>query len=312
MVPIAVAKQAKAARAAAAANSMRILLSGSSGFIGSALSRVLKQKGHEIVPLVRTSVRFPSVQWDPASGDFSKEAFEGFDAVIHLAGKNIASGLWTKKCKKALFLSRCRDSWLLSQVLTRLYQPPKVVLCASAIGFYGDRGTEMLTEESPKGEGFLPDLCEHWEASMQSIENRGARVVRARFGPVLYPDGGMMGQLRRLCKLRLLGKWGSGAQIISWVALEDAVGALCHALTHDAIEGPLNVVAPNPVSQEAFARILCRREGVSMGLPLPTWLIRSALREMGEALLLSSACVKPKKLLDTGYVFQYPTLETRT
>lgn len=288
---------------------MRILLSGSSGFIGSALSQFLRQRGHEVVPLVRFRAPFPSVHWDPVHGEISKEDFEGFDAVIHLAGKSIASGWWTKRYKKKIFLSRCRDSWLLSQVLTRLYRPPKIVICASAVGFYGDRGAEVLTEKSSKGNGFLPDLCERWEASMQSIENRGARVVKARFGSVLDPSGGILARLLPLCQLRLLGKWGNGHQMISWIALEDAVGALYHALITDTVEGPLNVVAPTPVSQEVFAKTLCQKQGISIGLPLPAWLIRFCLGEMGKALFLSSAAVTPLKLVDTGYIFKCPTLE---
>lgn len=289
---------------------MRILLSGSSGFIGKPLLQFLKNRGDEVVSLVRSpSSSAAAICWDPVRGRVCKDDFEGFDAVIHLAGENIGKGRWTKQRKQSIFMSRCRDSWLLSQVLTRLYSPPKTVICASAIGYYGDRGEEILTEESPKGTGFLSDLCERWEGSMQSIERRGSRVVHARFGLVLSPTGGVLKQLLGLSRLCLAGRLGTGKQIVSWIALDDLIGAIGHLLATPVLEGPVNLVAPTTTSQKHLMKTLCRKTKRPMGPPLPAWLLRLLLGEKADALLLSSAHVIPKKLLESGYLFAYPDID---
>ncbi len=288
---------------------MRILLTGATGMIGKPLEAFLGTAGHDVVRLVRTKQppNRHTIYWDPAHGNFRKEDFEGFDAVIHLAGENI-SGRWTKQKKERLFLSRCRDSWLLSQVLTRLYQPPKTVICASALGYYGNRGEEALTEQSGKGEGFLADLCAKWEAAMQAIENRGSRVVHTRFGIVLSASGGILQRSILPFKLGLIGRLGSGSQIMSWVGIDDAIGAIYHALMTESLEGPVNVAAPHPVKQAEFAKALAKRLRVVSAMPVPACALRAALGEMAEELLLASAHVVPKKLLETGYVFRYPDL----
>lgn len=289
---------------------MRILLSGATGLIGRSMEALLGTAGHDTVRLVRNHgmVSRHAIHWDPVRGNFSKEDFEGFDAVIHLAGENIAAGRWTKKRKNRLFLSRCRDTWLLSQILSRSERPPKIVICASALGFYGNRGNEEVTEMSPKGEGFLADLCGKWEDATQAIQSRGSRVIHARFGVVLSAAGGMLQKSLLPFKLGLGGKLGPGDQMMSWIGIDDVIGALYHVLMTESIQGPINVTAPKPVTQAEFSCMLARKLGRPMLLSLPAWVLRSLLGEMADELLLSSSRVIPKKLMETGYVFRYPDL----
>jgi uncharacterized protein (TIGR01777 family) len=282
---------------------LRILLSGSHGLIGSHLLSFLKTAQHEVIRLARTQEK-GSIYWDPTRDHFQKEGFEGFDAVVHLAGENIGEGRWTQTKKERLFVSRCRDTWLLSQLLSRLEHPPKTVISASAIGFYGDRKDEILTEKSQKGEGFLSDLSEKWEQATCPIENRGVRVIHPRFGAVLSPSGGMLRKLIPPFKMGLGGRIGSGKQIISWIDIQDVVGALNHILMTDSLSGPVNVVAPNPVSQIEFAQVLANRLHRPALLPLPAWLVKVIFGQMGKELLLASTHVKPEKLLQTGYCFR--------
>jgi uncharacterized protein len=291
---------------------LRILLSGSSGFIGSQIKIFLKLAGHEVVCLVRRKedLAADAIYWDPIHGAMRKEDFEGFDAVIHLAGAGIAQGRWTKSKKEQLFLSRCRDTWLLSQVLCRLYRPPKTVLCASAIGFYGDRGEEELTEDSPQGTGFLADLCEKWEKATAAVANRGTRVVHARLGVVLSARGGMLKKMLRVFRLGLGGKMGSGKQWVSWISIDDLLGAFYHCLMNEDIDGSVNFVAPQPITQAEFARVLAKRLSRPAFCHLPAWILKAAFGEMAKEMILSSQNVKPAKLLRTGYHFRYPDLKT--
>jgi uncharacterized protein (TIGR01777 family) len=291
---------------------VRILLSGSSGFVGSRLKVFLELAGHSVVRLVRNrgEAGEDAIFWDPLSGEVNKEDFEGFDAVIHLAGAGIADGRWTKKRKETLFLSRCRDTWLLSQVLCRLYRPPKTVISASAIGFYGDRGDEELTEDSSPGKGFLSHLCQEWEKATDAIENRGSRVVHPRFGAVLGAEGGVLQKMIGLFRWGLGGKFGSGKQKVSWISIDDLLGGIYHCLMHEELSGPVNLVAPRPVSQEEFTRLLAKKLRRPAFCHAPAFALKWALGEMAEELLLSSQNVIPKKLQETGYVFQHPDLKT--
>ena len=290
---------------------MRILLSGSSGFIGSHLKVFLERAGHIVIRLVRTKEQLAedSIFWDPMQGEVRKEDFEGFDAVIHLAGTNIAKGRWTKKNKELLFLSRCRDTWLLSQILCRLYQPPKTLISASAIGFYGDRGDEQLTEQSAPGNGFLSHLCQEWEKATDAIENRGTRVVHARFGAVLG-KGGMLQKMLPIFRLGLGGRLGSGKQKVSWIAINDLVEGIYHCLMNEAIHGPVNFTAPQPVSQAEFARVLAKKLGRPAFCHVPAFALKLALGEMATELILSSQNAIPKTLIETGYIFHYPNLKS--
>lgn len=288
----------------------RILLSGASGFIGSHLMPFLQKRGHEVIRLSRRRQDAGSVYWDPIHGNFQKDQFEGFDTVIHLAGASIVSTRWTKKKKEELFLSRCRDTWLLSEVLCRLYQPPTTVITASAIGYYGSRGDQELTEESSRGEGFLANLVSKWEEATSAIENRGARVVHPRFGVVLGAEGGTLKKILPLFKWGLGGKIGSGKQIMSWVSIDDVLGAIDHILMTEALSGPVNVVAPNPVPQEEFTRLLAKKLGRPAFCNMPEWVLKGLFGEMAKETLLSSAKVKPVKLLRSGYLFRYPDLQS--
>jgi uncharacterized protein len=290
----------------------RILVSGSTGLIGSSLIPFLRNAGFEVIRLVRSRKAFAedAVYWDPMTGDIDKEQFENFDAVIHLAGENVASGLWTKRKKERIFLSRCRDTWLLSHVLLRLYRPPKTMISASAIGFYGSRiAEEVLTEESKSGEGFFSDLCTRWEAATQTIENRGTRVAHTRFGPILAPLNGLLGNFLPLLRWNLGATLGSGRQIMSWIAIDDVVGALFHVLSKEEISGPVNVVAPYPVTQKEFLRDVTKRIHRIAPLQIPAAVLRFFFKEMADELFLSGQNVKPEKLLKTGYAFRYPHLE---
>ncbi len=271
----------------------RILVSGSHGFVGRALTSFLQEAGHTVVPLVRSKEE-GAVCWDPESGKLNPEEFEGFDAVIHLAGENIATGRWTKKKKDKIFQSRVRDTWFLSQVLLRLARPPKTLICASAMGFYGNRPNEILTEESPPGNGFLSCLCKKWEEATIPIENRGTRVIHTRFGLILHPSGGI---LKKMNKFPVI--FGNPNQIISWIALGDVIGGIDYCLRVEEISGPVNFTSPYPVIQE---------ELIKTPLRIPACLVRLLLGQMGEEMLLSSSCVYPEKLIKSGYVFRHPIL----
>lgn len=278
----------------------RILLSGSQGFVGKALKSFLQDAGHTVICLKRSVMpkkEAGSIFWDPSTGRLVKDDFERFDAVIHLAGENIAKGRWTKKRKDRIFQSRVRDTWLLSQVLLRLCSPPKTVICASAIGYYGDRGIEMLNEKSPAGCGFLADLCKKWEEALDGIKNRGSRVVHARFGIILGREGGMLKKIPPL----ILGK---EEQIISWIALEDVLGALYHCLALPEIEGPVNFTSPYPVTQLEFVNTIHKKAYFH----IPSWLLKLFLGEMAKELLLSSTLAYPEVLMKTGYRFRCPNL----
>jgi uncharacterized protein (TIGR01777 family) len=290
---------------------MRILISGSHGFIGSACTASLRGQGHEVFQLVRRrrDLGPGSIFWDPKTGDLSKEEFEGFDAVLHFSGENIAKKRWSDQRKKELFQSRCRDTWLLSQVLLRLNKPPKVLITASAVGFYGNRGDEPLTEESPQGKGFLADLCGKWEEATSSLRERGVRVVPMRFGTVLSAKGGMLAKIVPLYRLGLGAVLGTGKQWMSWIALEDLLLILRHVLTHASIEGVVNVTSPFPVRQGEFALLLAKRVHRKVLLRFPAMLLRMGLGQISDELLLASVKAYPNKLLEHGYSFKWPTLE---
>ncbi|HEY4255420.1 MAG TPA: TIGR01777 family oxidoreductase [Chlamydiales bacterium] len=265
---------------------MRILLSGSSGFIGSALLSHFVKRGDEVVPLLRKDPNFCSAK-----------AFEGFDAVIHLAGESVM-GRWTCEKKRRLWSSRVDTTRRLSAILSTLNSPPKVFLTASAIGYYGDRGETVLTEDNLQGQGFLSELCSAWE---KAAEVPGIRCVHTRFGMVLG-SGGALKKMRLLYKLGFGGKLGLGQQWVSWVALEDAVRAIDFALKH--LEGPVNVVSPDALRQSELAKMLAASLHRPSFFSLPRWAVRLFFGQMGEELFLSSARVVPKKLQESGFHFK--------
>ncbi len=290
---------------------LKILVSGASGFIGSSLVAFLQAQDHDIYTLVRSKKRkgADTIFWDPQTGEINKDDFEGFDAVIHLAGENIFHARWTDKIKERIFQSRCRDTWLLSQVLLRLYQPPKTLISASAVGYYGNRPNEILNEDSAPGTGFLAEVCQQWEKATKAIEERGVRVVHPRFGIVLAPNGGMLKKMVPMFKYWLGAILGAGKQKMSWIALEDLIGALYFLLMHQELHGEFNLTAPQPVTQEKFAQLLASKLHRACWLRIPAIFFRMLSKEVAENLFLSDVEAMPERLIKNGYRFFYPSLE---
>jgi len=290
---------------------MKVLVTGASGLIGTALLPLLTTGGHTAVPLARKDRPAAGLGawWDPATGEVSTEALRGASAVVHLAGENIAGGRWTDARKAAIRESRVAGTRKLAEALAKSGARPPVFVCASAIGFYGDRGDAPLDEDDPPGEGFLSEVCRGWEAASEPLAAAGTRVVHLRFGIVLSPSGGALAKMLTPFKLGAGGVIGSGTQYMSWIAIDDLVGSIRHALVTDSLSGPVNVTAPNPVTNREFTRTLGRVLGRPTIAPLPAFAARLAFGEMADALLLSSTRVEPRKLLATRYTFRHPDLE---
>ena len=288
---------------------MKILVSGSSGLIGSALAPLLSARGHSITRLVRLDPQPGQVQWDPERGTIEAARLEGFDSVVHLAGQNIAAGRWTPEQKASIRVSRVKGTRILSEALAVLPAPPPILICASAIGYYGDRGDEVLHEESASGSGFLPEVCRAWEAAAAPARKMGIRVINLRTGVVLSAAGGALAKMLPAFKTGLGGVIGSGRQYMSWIALDDVVGAIDHALSNTALDGPVNVVAPHPLTNREFTVTLGRVLSRRTLFPLPAFAVRLAFGEMADELLLASQRVEPAKLASSGYKFQFPELE---
>ena len=296
---------------------MHVLISGSTGLVGTELVDYLKRKGHHPLRLVRRKGPFaePQIVWNPETGQLNPAELEGIDAVIHLAGENIAAGRWTEARKRKIMESRVKGTQLLAETLARLNNPPSVFISASAIGIYGDRGDTVLTEVSGAGRGFLAETCKRWEAAAQPAKDKGIRVAHARFGIILTPNGGALKAMYWPFRLGLAGNLGNGQQYISWIALADAVGALEYMLTHPQIQGPVNVVAPNPVTNARFTSVM-RQVLVPSFLPMHYWTppapalaVEMLMGEMGRELLLASARVQPVVLEETGYPFRFSELK---
>lgn len=290
---------------------MNILVSGSSGFIGSAVVAALGASGHRVVRLVRPQSKAdgPVVRWDPDAGTIDRAGLEGIEAVIHLAGASIAQR-WTPEHKTRIRESRVRGTRLLSEALAERARPPGVLICASAIGYYGDRGDQWLTEESPPGTGFLADVCQQWEAAAEPARRRGIRVVNLRIGIVLGRQGGALARMLLPFRLGLGGTIGCGRQYWSWIALDDLATVFLHALVTGSLNGPVNAVSTMPVTNREFTRTLGRVLARPTIFPLPAPVARLLLGEMADALLLASARVRPVRLLETGFQFRYPDLES--
>ena len=290
---------------------MNLLVSGSTGLIGSRLIFLLGSEGHHITRLVRSTPRpgEAEIHWDPRVNSIDTADLENLDGVVHLAGANIASSRWTEARKAEIRDSRIKGTRLLCETLGQLSRPPRVLVCASAVGYYGDCGDEVLREGHEPGQGFLAEVCQAWEEATVPALEKNIRVVHLRFGLILSPAGGALARMLLAFRLGLGGKIGHGRQYISWIALDDAVGAIRHALMVDALQGPVNAVAPNPVTNARFTRILGRVLGRPSHLRLPALVARLALGEMADALLLASTRVEPARLLGTGYEFLHPELE---
>lgn len=291
---------------------MDVVVSGSNGLIGQALTAALEARGHTVIPLVRRPVREDerALQWDPAAGSVDHHGLEGVDAVVHLAGESIASSRWTDDQKARILDSRTRSTTLLAEAMVGLDAPPSVFVSGSAIGYYGDRGDEILTEASEPGSDFLADVCVRWEACSRFAAARGIRTVNIRTGIVLDSREGALARQLLPFKAGIGGRIGSGRQWQSWISLHDEVEAICHLLDAD-VEGPVNLVAPNPVTNAEFASTLGRVLRRPTLLPIPTF--APALlygRELVEALLLSSQRVEPGVLSAGGFQFRHPDLES--
>jgi uncharacterized protein (TIGR01777 family) len=287
-----------------------VAVTGASGLVGAGLRPALAAQGHAVLPLVRGGAPAPGervVRWDPAAGTLAAADLEGVDAVVHLAGEGIA-GRWTAAKKARIRDSRLRSTALLAGTLARLARPPRVLVSASAIGWYGDRGDEVLTEASPAGAGFLAEVCREWEAAAGPAALVGIRVVHLRIGMALSRRGGGLAALLPAFRLGLGGPIGRGAQWMSWIALDDLVGAIVHALGADTLAGPVNAVAPHPVTNREFTRTLARVLRRPAFLPFPTLAARLLLGEMADALLLASTRVLPLRLTASGYAFEHPEL----
>jgi uncharacterized protein (TIGR01777 family) len=290
---------------------MKILVSGSHGLVGKALVANLIKDGDEVLCLVRRERQFgsPEVDWDPERGIIDAAHLEGLDAVVHLAGESIAEGRWTEEKKRRIRSSRVEGTELLSHTLANLTHPPKSFLCASAIGYYGNRGSELLTEASAPGKEFLSEVCVEWERATQTAVEKGIRVVNLRFGVILSNKGGALARMITPFRMGVGGHVGSGQQWMSWITLDDVVGAIRFALTNNSLKGPVNVVAPNPVTNADFTSELGKALSRPTLFPMPAFGVRLAFGEMGEALLLSSQRVIPECLSNAGFKFAHPKLE---
>jgi uncharacterized protein (TIGR01777 family) len=289
---------------------MRVAVSGSGGLIGSALMKALADGGHDAVRMVR---RAPcggeeAVRWDPGTGVVDPAGLEGIDAVVHLAGENIAAGRWNAARKAAIRASRVEGTRHLSEALAALSNPPKTLVCASAIGYYGDRGANVVTEESPAGTGFLAEVCREWEAASAPAARKGIRVVTLRIGMVLAPDGGALSRMLPAFRAGLGGVLGSGRQYVSWIALDDLPAIVLHALSREDLRGAVNAVAPRPTTQRELAEALGKVLSRPVLFSVPAFALRIALGEMADALLLSGCRAVPRRLEESGYRFLNPEL----
>ena len=288
-----------------------VLVSGASGLVGERLLPLLEARGYNAARLVReySAVSQEDVFWDPAAGELDPDALEGVEAVVHLAGENIAAGRWNAARKERIRESRVAGTKLLCSKLAEMPHPPKVLVCASAIGYYGDRGDESLPEDAPAGEGFLPDVCREWEAASSAAEHAGIRVVRLRSGVVLSPKGGALKKMLLPFKLGAGGKMGSGRQYMSWISIDDLTRVILHCIESDALSGAVNAVTPAPVTNQEFTKTLGRVLVRPTLFPLPPFAARLALGEMADALLLASAKVEPAALKASGFEFAHSDLE---
>lgn len=289
---------------------MKILIAGASGLIGRALVPALRAGGHEVKCLVRRHPKNPDeIEWDPIRGTLAPGALERVEAIVNLSGENIAGGRWTKGRRERIVRSRIDATRTLVTALDKLPHKPRVFLSASAVGFYGDRGDEMLSEKSESGHGFLPETCLIWETHAEGAKRKGVRTVLMRFGVVLAREGGALAKILPAFRVGLGGQLGSGLQWMSWVAREDAVRAIGYALANDACSGPINIVAPGVVTNAEFTQTLGRVLSRPTCLPLAAWAIQLAFGEMGRATLLSSGRVESRWLTKNGFAFGHPHLE---
>jgi len=287
---------------------VRVALSGSSGLIGGALARLLVEDGATVVRLVRSQAGVGEILWDPVAGKADAAGLDGVDAIIHLAGENIASRRWNPEQKEKIRKSRVDGTRLLAETAAGLENKPKVFICASAVGYYGNR-SETVDESSPSATGFLADLCSQWEAAAQAASDAGIRVVYARIGVVLSPKGGALKKMLIPFKMGVGGPLGDGSQPMPWIALDDVLGALRFLLERGELSGPFNLTSPNCVTNGEFTKALGRAVRRPAVLPMPAFAVKMLFGEMGEALLLGGAKVYPRRLEEAGFHFRFPKVE---
>ena len=289
---------------------LRIAVTGATGLVGRNLIAFLKTGGHAVLPIVRRSIGDPhEIRWDPAAGSIDAAALEGCDAVIHLAGESIANGRWTAARKRAILSSRIDGTRLLANSLATLKHPPDVFVSASAVGFYGNRGDEILAETASRGSGFLADVCEAWEAAAAPAAAAGIRVVHPRLGVVVAGEGGMLPKLLPLFRLGIAGRIASGNQYMSWIGIDDLLGLLLAIVQDARFRGPVNAVSPQPVTNKEFTRLLASILHRPARIPLPAPAIRLTVGEMADALLLASQRAIPAKLEDARFPFFFAHIE---
>jgi uncharacterized protein (TIGR01777 family) len=290
---------------------MQILVTGATGLVGSTLVPALREAGHEVRRLVRreSQIQPGDVLWEPLRGQLEQASLEGIEAAVHLAGESVASGFWTAAKKESIRRSRVDGTRILCECLARMEAPPSVVVCASAVGFYGSRGEEVLTEESAPGSGFLAEVCQQWEASASAAVERGIRVAHLRFGLVLSEKGGALRKMLPAFRLGGGGPIGNGKQYVSWISLDDTARVIQHVLADEHLAGPINAVAPHSLTNAEFTRTLGRVLRRPTVLRVPAFAIHMVLGEMADELLLASARVQPAKLVSSGYTFRHPELE---
>ncbi|MBI1374464.1 MAG: TIGR01777 family protein [Phycisphaera sp.] len=290
---------------------MIIAVSGSTGLVGGELCKRLRADGHTVRHLVRRrgDAGGNDIYWNAAAQEVEAEKLEGVDVVVHLAGENIAAGRWSTKQKKRIVDSRVQGTSLLATVLAARKERPAALICASAIGYYGDRGDELLNEDSAPGDNFLASTCVQWEAACEPARRAGVRVVNTRIGIVLSKHGGALAKMITPFRLGLGGRVGPGTQYMSWISLDDVVRAMRFCIDTDTITGPVNLVAPHAVTNAEFTKTLGKALGRATILPAPAFALKLALGQMADELLLASARVEPRKLLDAGFTFNHAALD---
>ena len=276
--------------------------------LGKFLCPTLTTQGYEVIKLLRRRVspRKPDVSWSPGEGWIDCDKLGSVDAVIHLSGENIANGKWTPERRQAILDSRVESTSLIAAAMVHQQPHPKVVICASAVGFYGNRGDEILTEESAPGEGFLPEVCQRWENAASPLREAGVRTVHLRFGMLLSGHGGAMQKMLPIFRFGLGGRLGSGRQYMSWCGIRDAVRAIHHILQDSQLSGPVNVTAPEPITNREFTRELARAVGRPSLLPVPSMALRTLYGDMADEMLLASTRAIPQRLEKDGFTFNHP------
>lgn len=294
----------------------RVIVSGASGLVGTALVPALAEAGYEVIRLVRHRNGGPgTAPWEPSKGTLDPAVVDGAAAVIHLSGENIAAGRWTRAKKKRILESRVRSTRLLAETLAGLYGPgnddaPKpTFVSTSAIGIYGDQGARELDENAPQGDGFLADVCQRWEAAASAARDAGIRVVHPRLGVVLAKEGGALEQMARPVRFGAGGPLGTGNQYVSWITLRDVVRVFLHLLHTPDLDGPVNVVAPQAIPQRQLAKSIGKVLHRPSLLPAPAFALRIALGEMADEVLLASQRIVPRVLENQGFEFEDPTLD---